>query len=125
MENSKVDDFAKELIIESKLELTNPYFTKTVMRKIKTINRKKEIYPNIKFYAVLLITTEAAIFTLLKVSGLNFTDIPYQLSDLIDGYKVMHSHPHLFTFIYFVVIIGTSILLTLIADSGYSSNRKK
>ncbi|MBN2396245.1 MAG: hypothetical protein JXC36_07275 [Candidatus Atribacteria bacterium] len=120
MDNTNVDNFTKEIISGSKLELSNPDFNKTLMDRIKTQNQKRIIYSNIKLYSFLFLTIDIAIIALLNLTGIRFSDIALKISFINRGFENFYSNPEQLTSIYFAVLFTVILMIKLFSRTGYS-----
>lgn len=113
MDNSNIENLTKSIMVESKLELTNPHFSKLVMKKIRTEYRRQSIFQNVGLFFIRFITIDAIIFCLAKTFGIKTVDIASKidvLSNVITSgiqtvfLKIEH-HILIYLIIYAIVII--------------------
>lgn len=125
MDNSNVDNFTKEIISGSKLELTNPNFNKILMGKIKAETRKRIIYSNIKLYSLIFISIDAAIIILLNLTGIRISDISFKMSAFSRGFENLYSNVGQLIFVYFGVLLTIIFILNVVSSTGYSYSKTK
>lgn len=75
MDSTNVDKLTKDILGNSKLELTNPDFNNLLMNKIKSESHKQSILHNIVLYFLTFLSLDAIIFALLKLMHIRITDI--------------------------------------------------
>ncbi|MBN1398185.1 MAG: hypothetical protein JXA06_09175 [Bacteroidetes bacterium] len=86
MKNSNIDMLAKDILKNSYLEVTDPDFNITTMKKILHESRKQYVLENILLSFLIFVAVDALIFLILWLSGLNifelaarFIGIPHEI----------------------------------------------
>lgn len=115
MDNSNIDILTKDILSESKLELTNPDFENLLMSRIRLERRKKVIFHNFGLFFIIFITLDAIIFSLSKIFGINIADVTSGIGVLStginNGIQTFLSNSGYFILIYFIVLTIVIILL--------------
>lgn len=75
MENKDTEKLAQTILADSKLELTNPDFTRNLMSQINAENRKRIILRKSLFYLFLFISIDTIILTMMKLLGFSMADL--------------------------------------------------
>lgn len=75
------DRLLKDIVQNSRMEITTPDFEEMMMRKILAHDKKRKAAKNILLYAVIFLAVDAILFTLLK------------LLNLQSGGVGLHHHP--------------------------------
>lgn len=75
MENKDTERLAKALLADSKLELSNPDFTRNMMNRINAENRKRILIQKSLFYLFLFISINVITLTLMKLTGFSMNDL--------------------------------------------------
>jgi hypothetical protein len=75
MKNSNIDKFVKDILKSSYLEVTDPDFNVTTMKKILHESRKQRVLENILLCFLVFVAVDALIFLVLWLSGLNIFDV--------------------------------------------------
>ena len=114
MENKKADEFAKSILFNSKLDIENPDFSKTVMNKIKRENRKRILFYNFKYYSLVFIGIDILIIALLMIFNIRIIDIPVKISNI-----TIESMSGQLVLIYFTLLIAAILLIKSISGNGY------
>jgi len=83
MDNSNIDKLTKNILAESKLELTNPDFNYLMMNKIRFESRKKIVFHNIGLFILIFITFDALIFSIFKILSINIAGINLKIGNFI------------------------------------------
>jgi hypothetical protein len=123
MDNRKVDNFTKEIISVSKLELSNPNFNKALMGKIHAENRKRVICANIKLYLLMFISIEATIIVLLNLTGIRISDIPSKMTAFSRVFENIYVNAEQLIFVYFAVMFAVILVIVIISRPGYSYSK--
>jgi len=79
MKNSHIDKLTKEILKNSLLEVTNPDFNVTTMKKIQHESRKQRILENIFLCFLVFVAVDALIFLVLWLTGLNIFEVAHRL----------------------------------------------
>jgi hypothetical protein len=123
MDNSNIDDLTKDILSDSKLELTNSDFENLLMSKIRFESRKKVIFQNFRLFLIRFITLDAIIFSLSKIFGINITDITTGIDVLSTGIntgiQTIFSNYGYLILIYFIILSIVIILLSKILSTRY------
>jgi hypothetical protein len=123
MDNSNIDDLTKDILSDSKLELTNSDFENLLMSKIRFERRKKVIFQNFRLFLIRFITLDAIIFSLSKIFGINITDITTGIDVLSTGIntgiQTIFSNYGYLILIYFIILSIVIILLSKILSTRY------
>lgn len=107
MGNNNSDDFAKNLLSNSKLSIENPDFNKIVMQKIGKENRKKLLLHNLKYFSLAFVGIDILIIALLKIFNISITNIPEKFGNL--SFDFMSGKFFLFYFAF--LIVSTLIII--------------
>lgn len=75
MENIDTEKLAQTMLADSKLELTNPDFTRNLMSQINAENRKRIILRKSLYYLFLFISIDTFILTMMKLLGFTMAGI--------------------------------------------------
>jgi len=75
MKNSNIDMLAKDILKNSYLEVTDPDFNTTTMKKILHESRKQYVLENILLSFLIFIAVDALVFLVLWLSGLNIFEL--------------------------------------------------
>lgn len=127
-DNSNIDHLTRDILLESKLELTNPDFESLLMNKIRSEEQKKSTYQNVILFFVRFITLDAIIFSLSKIFGINISDISSGIdifsNGITTGIQTVLSNIEYLVLIYFIILAIVVILLSNILSSrhNYSGN---
>lgn len=73
MKNINNDLFAKEMMQNSRLEITNANFDKIVMQKIQAESRRHNLISHSILYLVIFISIDSILFVILKLMHINIT----------------------------------------------------
>ena len=73
MEELNNDRFAKEILQNSMMNLTNMDFEKLVMQKVKAESRRRNIIHNGVLYLSIFVAIDAFIFAILKLTNFNMS----------------------------------------------------
>ena len=79
MKNSNIDKLAKDILKSSYLEVTDPDFNVTTMKKILRESRKQRVLDNILLCFLVFVAVDALIFLVLWLSGLNIFELAIRL----------------------------------------------
>jgi hypothetical protein len=79
MKNSNIDKLAKDILKSSYLEITDPDFNVTMMKKILRESRKQRVLENILLCFLVFVAVDALIFLVLWLSGLNIFELAIRL----------------------------------------------
>ena len=80
--NINIDKLTKDILKSSYLELADPDFNNTTMKKILYENRKRHILENIFLCFLAFVTVDTLIFLVLWLLGLNVFNIALQSSSM-------------------------------------------
>jgi hypothetical protein len=75
MKNSNIDKLTKDILKSSYLEVTDPDFNVTIMKKILRESRKQRVLENIFLCFLVFVAVDALIFLVLWLSDLNIFDV--------------------------------------------------
>ncbi len=79
MKNSNIDKLSKDILKSSCLEVTDPDFNVTTMKKILHESRKQHVLQNIFLSFLIFVAVDALIFLVLWLSGLNIFELAIRL----------------------------------------------
>ncbi|MGD0590506.1 MAG: hypothetical protein ABSA44_06860 [Bacteroidota bacterium] len=79
MKNSNIDKLAKDILKSSYLEITDPDFNVTTMKKILRESRKQRVLENILLCFLVFVAVDSLIFLVLWLSGLNIFELTIRL----------------------------------------------
>jgi hypothetical protein len=79
MENIPEDNFTREIIARSRLELMSPDFDEKVMKNIIHTEVNKNLIRNIILYPVVILTIEAFIFLTIRSMHIRISDLTFVL----------------------------------------------
>ena len=71
MDKLNNDRFAKEIMQNSRLEITTANFDQLLMRKIMAESRKRNLASNILLYILIFISVDVILFAILKLLNVN------------------------------------------------------
>jgi hypothetical protein len=123
MENTKEDQFAREVLNESIPEWIKPDFNKILMDKIQKESRKKDIIRSIDLYSTIFVTIDAILFVLLNLMHIRITDIPTKLQAIFGGVGELPANAGQFILIYFVVLFAAILVISKISSTNYSLSK--
>ncbi len=118
MEEENIDKLTKEILADSKLELTNPDFNNLLMSKIRYQNNKQTTRQNIFSYGILFISIDVLIYALLKILNIRITEIFSTVSSLSQSLLSSIGNGH-FIFIYFLIMAVVIIGVNILSESRY------
>jgi hypothetical protein len=123
MDNANIDKLTKDILANSKLELTNYAFNNMVMNKIRHENRKQSISHNIGLYFLIFITYDTLIFSILKLMNISLTGINLKIDAFIHGifFSIQNGFSNIghFIFIYFLILAMVIFAVNKILGSQY------
>jgi hypothetical protein len=82
MKNSNIDKLAKDILKNSYLEVTDPDFNITTMKKILRESRKQRVLENILLCFLIFVAVDTLVFLVLWLSGLNIFDVAIRSGNL-------------------------------------------
>jgi hypothetical protein len=77
--NLDIDKLTKDILKSSYLEVTDPDFNRTTMKKVLHESRKKRLLENIFLGFLIFVAIDALIFLVLWLSGLNIFELVVRL----------------------------------------------
>jgi hypothetical protein len=77
--NPNIDKLTKDILKSSYLEVTDPDFNVTTMKKILRESRKQRVLDNILLCFLVFVAVDALIFLILWLSGLNIFELAVRL----------------------------------------------
>lgn len=119
MENTKEDQFAREVLNESIPEWINPDFNKLLMDKIRKESRKRDAIRSIGLYSMIFVTTDAVLFVLLNLMHIRITDIPTKLKAVLGGVGELSANTGQFILIYFIVLLAVILVIRTVSSTNY------
>ena len=125
MENTKEDQFAREVLNESIPEWISPDFNKILMDKIQTENRKRGIIRSIGLYSMIFVTIDAVLLVLLNLMHIRITDISTKLKAFSWGVAELSVDTGQFILIYFIVLLAVILFICTVSSINYSLSRNK
>lgn len=120
MENTKEDQFAREVLNESIPQWINPDFNKILMDKIRTESRKRDIIRSIGLYSMIFVTIDAVFLVLLNLMHIRITDIPTKLNAVFWGGEELSANTGQFILTYFIVLIAVILFISTVSSTNYS-----
>lgn len=82
MEQLNDDRFIRELMHESRLEITSESFERQLMQKITSETKKRSIANSLVLYVVIFLTTDMILFALIKLLNLNILFLSAGVNDI-------------------------------------------
>jgi len=116
MDMESKDKLTKDILANSKLELTNPDFNNLLMNRIRNERRKQVLVHNIVLYSLIFMSIDAIIFALLKLMNIRITDITIKINSFSHG----TSNTKYFLFIYLLAIAFLAIKVFTRTQYRYS-----
>jgi len=108
MDTQRTEKFTREILAKSKLELTNPDFSNSLMNKIRKEKKKQIIIHDLVLYSLIFISIDTIIFALLKIMNIKISEITQKTSSFVHIYQ--YTKPLLFIYLLAIVFILVSIL---------------
>ncbi|HVN47507.1 MAG TPA: hypothetical protein VMU30_01670 [Bacteroidota bacterium] len=75
--HSNIDDSTKDILKHSLLELTDPRFHETTMKKIMRVSRRRRLFDNIYLGSLIFIAIDTLIALALWMTHLNIVDVAF------------------------------------------------
>jgi len=75
MKNSNIDKLANDIMKNSYLEITDPDFNGTIMKRVLQESRKQRVLENIFLCVLVFVAVDSLIFLVLWLFGLNIFDV--------------------------------------------------
>jgi uncharacterized membrane protein len=122
MKNLNIDKFAKDILKNSYLEVTDPDFTATTMKKIMRASRRQHVLENILLCSLIFIAIDTFIFLILWLTHLNIFDLATRLYNLtnvipIHADKLMNLIIENAFMEYFLISFGGLMVVWMIVES--------
>lgn len=121
MDNTTVDKLTKDILVNSKLELTNPDFNSLLMNKIRFESQKQSILQNIGWFFLTFLSLDAIIFALLKLMHIRTLDIIPKVTAFTNGIlsNIQNSPSNIgqFLLIYFLILAIVFFGLNIVSSS--------
>ena len=126
MNNSNIDKLTKEILKNSYIEVTDPDFNITTMKKILHENHKQHVLENIFLSFLVFVAVDTLIFLVLWLSGLNIFELAVRLIGMPHE-MVLHAEKLKDSIIentfmkYIIVFIGSIIAIVMVIESKIKS----
>ena len=79
IKNSNIDKLTKDILKNSYMEVTDPDFNVTTMKKILRENHKQHVFENIILSFLVFVAVDTLIFLVLWLTGLNIFELALRL----------------------------------------------
>lgn len=126
MDNSGIDSVTKEILAGSKLEITNPGFDEIVIKKIRSVQRRRTLFHNLGISFLVFLASDGLIFCILKILRINIVGLGSEVSLFIQGVSSnIHngfSNVGSLIFPYFLILVIVIFVLNKALDLQYSDD---
>jgi hypothetical protein len=120
MENTKENQFVKDVLNESIPEWINPDFNMILMDKIRKESRKRKILNTVRLYLLMFVSIDAVLLVLANLMHISITSVSTQLQAFqwIDG--GLPANAGQFILVYFVVLLAASLVIGTVSSTNDS-----
>lgn len=124
MENKDTEKLAQTMLAASKLELTNPDFTRNLMFKINAENRKRIILRKSLFYLFLFISIDTIMLVLMKLLGFSMSDLSGFIESITLEIAITSSKSGNILLPYFLIQVIVILIMKKVMDSRFLSMKQ-
>lgn len=118
MENTKENQFVRDVLNESIPEWINPDFNMILMDKIRKESRKRKILNTVHLYLLMFVSIDAVLLVLANLMHISITSVSSQLQAVqcIDG--GLPANAGQFILVYFVVLLAASLVISTVSSTN-------
>lgn len=121
MDEIHVEKITKDIISNSKLELTNPDFNNLLMQKIRSESYKQSLIHNLVLYFLIFISFDAFVYALLKLMKFTISDLVNEINIFLQGNQsgLINLSHSMFALIFVIGIVIFSVKLVSVSQFRY------